>query len=70
MEVPLFTLEMLITYLLFHSYVIALPLMMAFTKRVIASLLVSSDAFPISLIISDEQGVLPFFMLFKGATVW
>ena len=43
--------------------------MMAYTKRVIASLLVSSDAFTISLIISDEQGALPFFMLFNGATV-
>ena len=69
MEVLLFTLEMLIIYLLFHSNVIVLPVMMTLTKRVIASLLVSIDAFTISLIISDEQGSLPFFMLFNGATV-
>ena len=43
--------------------------MMAFTKRVIPSLVVSSDVFTISLMISDEQGALPFFMLFNGATV-
>ena len=43
--------------------------MMPFTKRVIASLLFSSDAFTILLLISDEQGDLPFFMLFNGATV-
>ena len=76
-EVLLFTLEMLIIYLLFHSNVIVLSLMMAFTKRVIASLLVSNDVptqtmvltQTILLIISDEQGALSFFMLFNGATV-
>ena len=68
-EVLLFTLEMLVIYLLFHSNVIVLPLMMAFPKWTIASLLVSSDAFTILLLISDEQGALPFFMIFNGATV-
>ena len=41
--------------------------MMAFAKRVISSLLVSSDASTISLIMSDEPGALPFFMLFIAA---
>ena len=69
-ELLLFTLEMLIIYLLFHSNVIVLPLMMVFTKRVIASLLVSSDAFTISLIDSDEQRALPFSMLFNAILLW
>ena len=43
--------------------------MMAFAKRMIASLLVSSDAFTISLVSSDEPGALPFFMLFNAAAV-
>ena len=43
--------------------------MMAFFKRVITSLLVSGDAFTISLTVSDEQGALLFFILFNGATV-
>ena len=43
--------------------------MMAPTKRAIASLLVSSDTFTISLIISGEQEALLFFILVNGATV-
>ena len=66
MELLLFTLEMLIIYLLFHSNVIVLRLMMVFTKRVIVSLLVSSDAFTISLIDSDQQRALQFSMLFNA----
>ena len=34
----------------------------------IALLLVCSHAFTISLIVSDEQRALPFFILFNGAT--
>ena len=68
-DILVFILEMLIIYLLFHSHAIVPSLMMAFFKRVIASLLVSCDAFTISLIVSGEQGALPFFILFNRATV-
>ena len=41
--------------------------MMAFFERVIISLLVSGDAFTISLIVSDELRALPFLILFNEA---